>query len=558
MKYILLFLLIAELPQTYAQSEKGITFTVEKLKAPDSLIEECESRRLLHDIAPRLLVNSPTQEKLVEMGAHPFFNGMYKAYAEHRPFEISPDMIWLLICQGFSQHVNNNPEELRSMFVNFDGKKDLEVEVDKNKSLNDIATWEGIIPKFIDEAAKNTGKEFFDNLTPTFTTTTSIDRIATQITALESVKSYFEFIVIRIVCGIPTITLKGTPADWKLVLSKAKALRKYKLGWWIDEIEPQLEQFIKASEGKIDKAFWRNMFKYHTERKYGLPLVIDGWIVKFFPYNNKRQRNNLKTIRTADNLPDERVAVDFKMITVHSNGTKTKVPMQFVAGFIGLKQDHKTMSLCPQTGWFVAPKDSVETYASQLEADSKRGEEIRLRVGKFPKQLLNISYSPFLSIDFLDSIEVPECLALADIEYMYLHGKITKKEEEKIAFLFPNTFLIINDKHYNLAKPGSVLPEDIHMHSTKEFPTELLNETYIRRLDIHFYNIIDIPDELASIKIDRMKLEGKISEEEEQRIVSLFPKTALVINNHFYPGTEYQTRYEERKTRIKDWQSSQK
>ena len=48
---------------------------------------------------------------------------------------------------------------------------------------------------------------------------------------MESVKPYFEFIVIRIVCGIPEITLEGTPEDWEKVLSKAKSLKGYKLEW---------------------------------------------------------------------------------------------------------------------------------------------------------------------------------------------------------------------------------------------------------------------------------------------------------------------------------------
>lgn len=561
MKYALtLFLcfLLSEFTQTYAQPAKGITFTVEKLKVPDSLIEECESRRLFHNIAPHLLVHSPTPENIVDMGAHPFFNGMYKAYAEHRPFEISPDMIWLLICQGFSHHINNNAEELRSMFVNFEGKKSLVVKSDFRDPIDSLATWEEIIPQFVDQASENTGKELFDHLTPTFSTTTSVEKIAIQITALESVKSYFEFIVIRIACGIPTITLKGTSEDWKLVLEKTRALKKYKLDWWIDEIEPQLEQFVKASEGKIKKSFWRNMFKYHTEKKYGAPKVIDGWIVKFFPYNNKRQRNNLKMIRSSDDLPDERVAVDFKLAMVLPDGSTDTKSMQFVAGFIGLKQDYETMSLCPQIGWLVTQKDTVKAFASQLEEESKTNDEIRIRISDFPEQLLSINYFNSLFIEFLDSIKVPENLGLADIESMYLYGKITREEEEKIAFLFPNTYLVINGKQYNLAKPGWFGPENIHSYGTSVFPTELLNEPYIRTLNIHFYDTIDIPDQLASIKVGRIKLEGKISKERERQIVLLFPKTDLIINGHFYLGTEHQAKYDERKKRVRDWLSSRK
>ena len=60
----------------------------------------------------------------------PVLNGFYTAYANHYPIRIKPDDIWLLIVQAFSHHVNINSEELKSMFVNFDGKKELIVEYD--------------------------------------------------------------------------------------------------------------------------------------------------------------------------------------------------------------------------------------------------------------------------------------------------------------------------------------------------------------------------------------------------------------------------------------------
>lgn len=37
---------------------------------------------------------------------------------------------------------------------------------------------------------------------------------------MEAVKPYFEFIIIRIVCGIPEITLEGTPEDWENYCTK--------------------------------------------------------------------------------------------------------------------------------------------------------------------------------------------------------------------------------------------------------------------------------------------------------------------------------------------------
>ena len=55
----------------------------------------------------------------------PFFTGMVRAFADHRPISLSPDLIWMLISQAFSHDVNANPEKFRDKLVGFDGKIDL-------------------------------------------------------------------------------------------------------------------------------------------------------------------------------------------------------------------------------------------------------------------------------------------------------------------------------------------------------------------------------------------------------------------------------------------------
>ncbi|PSK89576.1 uncharacterized protein DUF4419 [Taibaiella chishuiensis] len=228
--------------------------------------------------------------------------------------------------------------------------------------------------------------------------------------------------------------------------AKAALLRKYNLDWWIDELAPLLEQFVQASEGKTDRPFWRNMFKYHTRKVYGAPKVIDGWIVKFFPYNNKRQRNDLKSISNADDLPDERVKVDFSLLKVLPDGRTETLPMQFIAGFTSLKQDHKTMRLTPQIGWLVSPPQQ-NPHLARLKKESRSGSEpIRIRVSEVPEAILALKTIEAIEIEFLDSIRIPEQMATLKIEWMMLSGKITNEEKTRIAMLFPDTYIKINDE----------------------------------------------------------------------------------------------------------------
>ncbi len=145
-------------------------------------------------------------------------------------------------------------------------------------------------------------------LSRTSSTTTPVEKIASEITIMHAMKSYFDYILMFIGCGIPEITLQGTTEDWEKVLAKTQQLSRYDLSWWTKELEPILKKIIATSKGEIDKTFWRNMFKYHTQKKYGAPNIVDGWIVKFFPYDKDGKRNNLQKLEgTAERakLPEE-------------------------------------------------------------------------------------------------------------------------------------------------------------------------------------------------------------------------------------------------------------
>ncbi len=533
---------------SFAQTKDGITFIVEDLKRPDTLVSEISSIDILKKLAPGLKVHSDLPDSMVDMGAHPFLNGMHKAYAEHRPFELSPDMIWLLICQGFSQHVNNNSEELRELFVNFEGKKTLIIRSDLPSC--SIESWEKIIPDFITKAGQETNEELFDLLTPKFSTTSKTTYIATQITALESVKSYFEFMVLRIACGIPEITLRGTPKDWQLMLENTRKLKKYKLDWWIDEMIPVLEKIVETSKGNVDKDFWRNMFKYHDKDIYGVNHAFDGWIVKFFPYDNKRNRNDFKIIRESDRLPNEQAAINVSFVTSFPDGSTKIEPLSLMAGFWGVSQNKQTQCLTPQISWLVADRQDISNY-SELAYYSKdlRGDGIEIRVNEFPEELLLIPVIRRLRIVYTDSIDIPDEFARTKVDDMYLVGKITVKQEERIKNLFPNTNVTIDN--------GSQYDDYFIIWDDDSFPSQIFLRHRIRTLSLSFNSEIKIPNRLAQIEISKLMLKGTISPEEEARLVKLFSKTDLYINDNIYHNEKYWEGLSEEQIRaIKEWEAT--
>ncbi len=58
---------------------------------------------------------------------HAIFSAFLFAYNSHEDIVLSPDDIWLMICIYFSQYVNENTEQLRTIFVDHDGRKRLTV-----------------------------------------------------------------------------------------------------------------------------------------------------------------------------------------------------------------------------------------------------------------------------------------------------------------------------------------------------------------------------------------------------------------------------------------------
>ena len=454
-----------------AFAQKGITFQVEELSTPEELLrltssdDVCkkiilsEVKMSLYEIKRRrirfpfnIVTKSQLPDNLVEFGCHSFFNGMYNAYADHRPFVLSPDMIWLLISQGFARHVNANPEKMRHHFVDFSGKLSLIVQANEIRLDNPNSPWEKVFPEFTKQIAKYTGNEIINLLSADFTTTTAIEKVASEITIMEAMKPYFEFIPISSVCGIPEITLQGTTEDWQKILDKTKQLAKYDLEWWTKELEPILEEFANASKGEINKKFWINMFKYHSQEKYGAPNIIDGWIVKFFPYDKNGKRNDLEKLEGSENLPEEIVKVDLKYID-SKKGIET--PLELWAGFFGLEQNSENFALTPKIGWMIRKKDVGKTGLIQkLKSDDKRDWEISIRVKEFPMELLSIKKIKDIDIEFLDEINIPDEFANVKIESLSLSGKIDKAGIERIIKMLPNSCIFINRKIVNEKKDG--------------------------------------------------------------------------------------------------------
>jgi hypothetical protein len=219
----------------------------------------------------------PERQVIVPDGVHPLLSAVGRAFAEHRPLVLSPDAVWLTITQGVAQHVRLHAEQLRPGLVSHPGRKRLEV-LHFGPMPTDAESWRGLVASFSRQLADEVSQaELF---ACDFSTSTDIERVAGQIVLLDAYSPYFS-LWLMCVCGIPSITLTGTVADWRKIRERVDALAAFGLDRWRRSLVPIADQFVRAAAGDVDTAFWQRI--YNPADAYG-GEVITGWAARLYPY----------------------------------------------------------------------------------------------------------------------------------------------------------------------------------------------------------------------------------------------------------------------------------
>ena len=328
----------------------------------------------------------------------PFLEGLYYAHINHLPVRIKPDDIWLLIVQAFCTHVNENSEKLRKYFVDFEGKKTLEINYTYNHPIPiELFPYEDFPIQINEEMKKYLGNEIVDDLTANFTTTDYNSYLVSKLSIMGSFKKYFDYVMhIDITCGSPYIILEGTEDDYKSIISKAKKLRKYEFEWYIDRIIPCVEKMVEAKQGNIDIEFFKNIiqYQYKSDGICGGFKQIFGWIIKFlyrqekkysiykeeesvFRFFSEEDEKKFKSkekvmpedsrwikdelikfdcmdIKEFSELSSQMLIVPFKVIYEDkARNIYKEYDMKYKVGFIGCDQNEKS-EVYPVQGWIVS------------------------------------------------------------------------------------------------------------------------------------------------------------------------------------------------------------
>ena len=308
---------------------------------------------------------------------HPFVRASFQAYSNHYPLKIRPDDIWLMILQAAGIHINMYSEELRSQFVNFDGKKILEVnrpEFVLDSLDND---WGEATLEFLKMIGENTVGDFKEICNTKFSTSTALDQVTRSMTVMHAMQKYFEYFMIC-GCGFPYVMLEGTKDDWiKLKESTSRLLAKLGEfgGKWSQSLLPLLDKMTEPFNGIVDRLFWNAMFImapiWGSSGMGKRWVLMSGWVNVFFPYligSNGYQANyfcvpyNEKNVIETERLGgknDRNRAPDWKDFPdgrVYAPGSMIFPPttynIRYYSGFVGVNQDTEGV-LSTQVGWYV-------------------------------------------------------------------------------------------------------------------------------------------------------------------------------------------------------------
>ena len=372
---------------------ENITFQVEKdLKPTDNKLWSGNPKELFRDLFKKrkkglnqkgelgyINANEPleilnykfdTTNDFANYGKQSLMSGLAFAYGNHFPINVSPDMIWLLILQGYTRFMDKYSELVREKYVNFKGKKTLHINRlgTPLKSASD-EVWEGLIEEFVEKISEHVGEETISNLQCDFTTTNSVTLLASQASIMSGMKNYFIYKGIFGICGISYITLEGSLEDWEKIKQKLIYISKFALNWWTKHLIPIIDNIIETKKyyeknGKLNNKlyeFWKNMIKIKDKKgEYELD-TFNGWIINFIPDLTGEHPKLYKELKDGD-IPDQIISCPLELLDITFDGFKTKYNCDIHTGFFGVTQDKTTLTIKPVIGYAIVVDEKETSY----------------------------------------------------------------------------------------------------------------------------------------------------------------------------------------------------
>lgn len=358
-----------------SRGRSGITFSVDEVQPnlerlpPLSDSDWRESRRLLFDATSEWVVGEHDGVLVESRDKHAFANAFVRAWNEHRPVRLSPDAVWMVLLEGMVRRVRDKPEACRSeMVLGKSGKDTLETLVPRTfrASIGKPRAWDALAEGFLDSMDRHVVGSRHRVLTRGYSTTTRSRALATRFRVMELYQSYFTYRT-YVGCGIPWISLEGTPEDWKSLRHRLDTIGVCGLAPWTARMAPILDEFVRASEGRPSLDFWRSFVRYTPANPdCGETSHVDGWITEFFASSP-----------SIDGQPRRLASLEFDIVPEDHGSFPLRIALDgrhleefaVVSGFAGIAQGTDG-ALSPELGWCVWKPVPESPPAKDAEDDT--------------------------------------------------------------------------------------------------------------------------------------------------------------------------------------------
>ncbi|KAK3186341.1 hypothetical protein K4F52_004879 [Lecanicillium sp. MT-2017a] len=210
--------------------------------------------------------------------------GALEAWAQHQHLVLRPDEIWFEILAQMNFYMTTHAEQIRDLFVDFEGKKEIKVL---------RFTWRDVIAAFAGEIQKRVKTDWLlEWIMPGFTTSDDNDGMTATVLMMGLMQHYFTFTG-GIICGLPMVTLQGERDDWARLLEKLDRLPEWgaEPAAYADNLRPILRRFVDTfdhPDSEDIKAFWNQIVRADRQFTCGSGPVeydVTGWLMGFLHWN---------------------------------------------------------------------------------------------------------------------------------------------------------------------------------------------------------------------------------------------------------------------------------
>lgn len=301
----------------------------------------------------------------IEFPLDAFVGAVVCANNGHYRLGLDPDSIWLRVVQAVGMYVAQNADDpdVRGRLVSHKGVIELRINADAHgASLSRFggagsagnrqeraASWASAIKAMGDLIVENTtpvaGEAFFAK----FTASLPLHHTAQCCSLMSVVQKYFHYTFYSR-CAIPEVTLYGAPADYDLIVTKARALAALfpKFDWYFQRVLPTLERLRDSAHGTPDVAWWRGVVNVHGGS--GVPH-ISGWITDFVAFTRSDGTGPCVPVRAGAKVPFSALQPAVLEAPFVFETVAKKTPMRLLSGFLGLTLDPERAEVRPVIGW---------------------------------------------------------------------------------------------------------------------------------------------------------------------------------------------------------------